>query len=624
MTTNSTTQHEPFPKYPGLFTDLQLTFRFDELPLGIEFIPTLASRNAFTAMKKMENYLGIQIVATDSFFIPDLKLSTGDLVEFPTNYGFYCDSDQRIRIATCVLLMSTGAPNDNTRVISKPRGMTVRILSERIVNRTTLVIVPEASMNLWLEYAKYTPLAHRALLRESDLEIYSAPEEIEIIKALINLDVIFLSSTIYQEFSYVFRDITWGRLIIEESLDHPDIINSACFRETAEFTWYLTSDPSFWINHPKVSERFLSRRIYQDDENFPEIFSIRNNPEFMSRCLVSPPPFPPVRNHDMNDSCHTEIDETIASITAEHCQARIALAHSYHRICETYRDNFYRNAIEGSHNFHNMISKINLETFNHIIQMIKRRDIIDETQKQVLYHNINIMQTICRDLINKFNHNHQTLFNDMCKKTDNSIISAFDMTQNEDKMLCESYVNRMTQIVDHLITNQHLKYLAQKCSKWRASDIPIGIDHLKNTIPVYLINKYGKTIITYDHIRTISSSVPPKYILAYGQANIKLNLNVVKEIISGNIIIGLVHGIQVLTNLKKKKQVRVMLISPNVSEPLTDYHSGIQPISNSDYIYAETILIGKGSTFTLSSETKYITFDGVKGVLRTGATITLA
>lgn len=624
MTANISTikPRQGFLTYPGLYTDLDLTSHFSNLPPGITFIPNLPSRKAFTAMKQIETMLGIRLKATESFFIPNLKLSEGDMIELPTNYGFYCDPDPTVKIATCVLLMASGLPPDNTRIISHPRGMVARILTRRIVNRTTLVVVPEARMNSWLDQMNHTFLAFHALRTESDLEIYSAPEEVEIIKVLMNLDVLFLSSTIYQAFSALFRNITWGRLIVEESLEHPEIINSPQFVETAEFTWYLTPDPSEWINHPQVCDRFLERGIYQDENNFPEIFSVKNNPDFLRKCLRARSVIPVSLIDTPEQAVQTSIEKMMASVSVEHFRAREILAHSYHRVCEGYRDEFTHDANDGSTTFHAMISKISLDGYHRIAQMIKQRALVDEAQKQILTHNIQVMQNTCTELFHGLSLSYHQVMQKASKTIDDRIKAALDVTRANDIRVCETYVNRMTGFVNALLESQcnSSQAFLQACSK---SGSPIKFDLKKHTIPIYVVERFGQSEITTQDLQIHKQMVPSNYIPLYGQAKARTVLAVAKEARTMNLIVAVTHGIQVKAKISKRKHTLVTLMADGYELP-ADYNAGITVLVTSEFIHAETMLIEKDTAFFLAYKTNYLTTQGTRGILKPGIEILLA
>lgn len=586
-----------------------------EIPIGIRFVPSLGSRKAYVAMRELETQLGLRLTVGDEFFVPDLDLSKGDVVELPTDYGFYCDADQNTRIATCLMLICSGQAPDGpkTRNLSTT-GMSVRLLTRRPANRTTLVIVPDHSIQEWLNYLQHTSLVFNTVGTEEEVSACS-------IKKLRDLDLLLVSSSFYQRFSSRIRGLDgttlsrplWSRVIIQESLAHSKIVNSDLFHEQASFTWYLTpNNPCQWINHPEVRERFLARGIYQSRHCYPEIFSVKNDPQLLVKYIEATPPLPDL-NEPNSSFCPIlhQAERQLAEIANILVRTKIELSRSYHNACEAYRDEFRRVVEEGMSSFHLLAGRISLETYQEIVRIARRRSLseneTDSNQKKITMFNMEVMRLTCGELLQGISLKHQKMISKAAQKVDELIRQKSEASQQEDIRLNESYQARMDELVNRLID----------------SSSQAGNAISSTPIPVYMVERFGSEEVTMEEIAIHARVIPPGYIQAYGQAKAKTILTVAREARAMNLIIALANGIQVMAKISKRKHIMVMLLAKG-SKELTSYQQGFPPLYEKEYVHLETMLIVKDSTFILACKTDYLTPSGTRGSLKPGTEIILA
>jgi hypothetical protein len=566
---------QSFLSYPGVYSNLNVQSSISEQPSGMHHILPRYISAAVYAMEQLERHRGLILTIDDTpFVIPGLDLSVGSNIEIMTNYGFYCDPHPEYAI---VAVICGGTPPDVPRIISSHNAMPIKVITPHKFSMVNLIIVPPSRFDDWLVILKSTYLNCIVIRNEKDLTSETVGSE-----NIIGKEVILLSSPFYKTFNKMVSGIMWARLIIDESEENPKIVNSQYMVENGDFNWFLTRNPSEWIENPKVKSRFVSMGIMRTPKIWPEFFYIRTSPEYLEEIFSSQ--F--VKAIPMEFS---EIELKLGRLTLVHHHMQDYLLNSRRRNIDAYHYQYrmVEQNIFDTYNKH--LNTQNLEITRKMFSIIKTKSCIDEIQEQIMRDNISMVRSIGMDYLSMCSQMFQNGIETYQRDIDIRIKEINEKSFREADEKYGSYLKDRDNIIQSFILSSTTK-------------VPRDVARRE---PMYVIARCEEPPVK-QILKNASFHLHPGYIMAVGKVNFKNYI--LDKFESSYVIVGLAHGLHVLSELpvefvrdERNRRIRVVLISNHVkmSDPNTLIMNNI-PIPMLDQNFdMGSILFDSRSSFKL-------------------------
>lgn len=246
-------------------------------PIGLFTKLLLYSLTAINIIRTIEKRGALYATVKDSTAFPFNRLGVkeGDVVHFDTRYAMLCDRDEAH--LTTLGLIATGNPFTMRCTVAHG----IRVIAKERTPMTNLIVVSPDRFDTWANALERSFFTYAQIRSVAGLKVLKDRV------ACFNNNIILVSSAVYLDLHRLLttKPIRWARMIVEEHENNP--MDKVGFLP-ADFYLFLMGEtgvfPSEWIEHESRIRRFKSIGVERTDYHFPELFYVRNDPEFIKLC----------------------------------------------------------------------------------------------------------------------------------------------------------------------------------------------------------------------------------------------------------------------------------------------------------------------------------------------------
>lgn len=457
---------------------------------------------------------------------------SGAVVEFLTNYGFYC-TGRPDRFMVLMGLFSQGPPPDCRRMVSGRGQMPMRILSPTRLPRTNLLIVPSSSFHDWRDALDKTFLIWHSFDKSEDLETFANKEKQTPFEELKGVDVILVSSAIHQTLQKYYQNCYWARTVIEESKTHPRTFNNKNVVFASEFDWFIASDPLYYITEYRSRARYAAQGIVVSEHYRPEFFFVGSHPGAIDMTDIPSP----VKSERV-ESLHSDLGR----LSLENSVMLKMSALEWSEVAQGRLDDHIRNTLEVLRCLFDLSNYAYLNANQSISKLIASHPLVDSFQESVLRHVIG--DTVA------------TIFNSVER-----MYAAFEKRKKEEMELMVSTIADLEKgflQAALAIKQDFLMSFTEKINQRLGENVTVGPD-TQNVIPIYAILRFAGTEPSEEESKVLPSLIYPGYAPVFGcvaENNIFTDKKVVRRIAAA---LGLIEGTLVRVELEEGVECNVVI-----------------------------------------------------------------